>query len=389
MKLLATLLLLLPLSSTAASLLILTEPTARGLAGPVFDQWVAQIVREGWTVAVREAPRRRGSDLSTNDWPLLNWMSNEVARANCDAVQLYGSLAWLKTGGAQPDGHDDRCILTHHWLGVSGLTFTDTLNWSNMVSAPIDNHIPNSIGTNAPGDGIPDQIYGTFSIPVSSIDASGLTATAGNFASGYLAGQPYQPAIDEGYWLRCYLTNNLSYRQRGWSVTETGHIDSSGWLNSAAVTATNNSVTWTVDGSSVPGATYRWVYDNQDLTLWSPDFVTAGGTWMRAFWVNTYKSYCQEDANGQGMYRRFLFPGFADRPLALMSGWSQGANSAQFFWTSRLTNATVADAIRSSAVRFGGIIPFEQPIAGDLTLPMHAVTQAAPATATVGTLTIQ
>lgn len=52
------------------------------------------------------------------------------------------------------------------------------------------------------------------------------------------------------------------------------------------------------------------------------------------------------------------------------------------------TNTTVADAIRSSAVRYGGIIPFEHPIAGDLTLPMHAVTQAAPATATVGTLNV-
>lgn len=388
MKLLATLTLLLSLSSWGASLLILTEPTARGYAGPIFDSWVAQIIREGWSVSVRESPRRWGGNFTTNDWDQLNWMSNEVARANPDAVQLFGSLAKLKTGGHQADGHEDRCILTHHWLGCSGLTLTDTLNWSNMVSWPIEPAIPNSIGTNAPGDGIPDQIYGTFSIPVSSIDASGLTSQAGNFASGYLAGQPYQPAIDEGLWLRIYLTNNLSYRQRGWTVTETGHIDNAGWFNSSTITATNNSVTWTVDASSVPGGTQRWVYDNQDLTLWSPDFVTGGGTWLRAFWVNTYKSYCQEDANGQGMYRRFLFPGFADRPLALVSGWSQGANSAQFFWMSRLTNATVADAIRSSAVRYGGVIPFEMPLAGDLTLPMHAVTQAPPSTLTVGTLTL-
>ena len=388
MKFLATLTLLLSMSSWGAALLILTEPTARGYAGPAFDAWVAQIIREGWSVSVREAPRRWGGNFSTNDWDQLGWMSNEVARANPDAVQLFGSLAKLKTGGHQADGHEDRCILTHHWLGCTNLVFTDTLNWSNMVSFPVEPAIPNSIGTNAPGDGIPDQTYGTFSIPVSSIDASGLTSQAGNFASGYLAGQPYQPAIDEGYWLRCYLTNNLSYRQRGWTVTETGHIDSAGWLNSATVTATNNSVTWTVNGSSVPGSTDRWVYDNVDLTAWSPDFVTAGGTWTRAFWLNTYKSYCQEDANGQGMYRRALFPGFADRPLALVSGWSQGANSAQFFWMSRLTNATAADAIRSSAIRYGGVIPFEMPLAGDLTLPMHAVTQSSPARATVGILTV-
>lgn len=386
MKFLATLLLLLPLSSTAASLLILTEPTARGYAGPVFDQWLAQIVREGWSVSVREAPRRWGGNFSTNDWDQLGWMSNEVARANPDAVQLFGSLAKLKTGGHQADGHDDRCILTHHWLGCTNLVFTDTLNWSNMVSTPIDPHIPNSIGTNAPGDGIPDQTYGTFSIPVSSIDASGLTSQAGNFASGYAAGQPYQPAIDEGLWLRIYLTNNLSYRQRGWTVTETGHIDSAGWLNSSAVTATNNSVTWTVNGSAVPGANDRWVYDNVDLSSFSPDFVTSGGTWLRCFWVVTYKSYCQEDANGQGLYRRFLFPGFTTRPLALFSAWAQGQNSSQFFPFSRLTNSTVADAIRSSAVRYGGVIPFEMPFAGDLTLPMHAVTQETPARATVGIL---
>ena len=389
MKFLATLTLLLSMSSWGASLLILTEPTARGYAGPAFDAWVAQIIREGWSVSVRESPRRWGGNFTTNDWSQLNWMSNEVARANPDAVQLFGSLAKLKTGGHQADGHEDRCILTHHWLGCTNLAFTDSLNWSNMVSFPVEPAIPNSIGTNAPGDGIPDQIYGTFSIPVSSIDASGLTSQAGNFASGYLAGQPYQPAIDEGYWLRCYLTNNISYRQRGWTVTETGHIDSAGWLNSSTITATNNSVTWTVNGSSVPGSTDRWVYDNVDLTAWSPDYVTAGGTWMRAFWLNTYKSYCQEDANGQGMYRRALFPGFAPRPLALVSGWSQGANSAQFFWMSRATNSTVADAIRSSAVRYGGVIPFEMPLAGDLTLPMHAVTLPHSSRSTVGTLTIQ
>ena len=42
-----------------------------------------------------------------------------------------------------------------------------------------------------------------------------------------------------------------------------------------------------------------------------------------------------------------------------------------------------------SAVHYGGVIPFEHPLAGDLTLPMHAITQAPPATATVGTLVVQ
>ncbi len=388
MKILATLALLLPLSSLGASLLILTEPTARGYAGPTFDRWVAQIIREGWTVSVREAPRRWGGSYWTNDWPLLGWMSNEVARADPDAVQLFGSLPRLKTGAHIADGHVWRCILTHHWLGCSGLTLTDSTTWS-LTSTPIDTHIPNSIGTNVPGDGIPDQTYGTFSIPVSSIDASGLTADSPTFSSGYLAGTQVQQAIDEGLWLRIYLTNNLSYRQRVWSVTETGHIDSAGWLNSSTVTATNNSVTWTVNASAVQGATDRWIYDNVDLGSFSPDFVSAGGTFLRCFWVNSYKSYGMEDANGQSFYRRFLFPGWAPRPLALVSGWSQGANSAQFFWMSRLTNATVADAIRSSSVRFGGVIPFEMPIAGDLSLPMHAVTQASPATATAVTLHVQ
>lgn len=373
----------------AQSLLILTEPTARGITGPIFDRWIAQIRQEGWSVSVREAPRRWGGSYWTNDWGLINWMSNEIARANPDAVQLYGCMARMKTGKHQADGHEDRCITTINNLACSNLVYTDTENFSNMVSWPIEPAIPNSIGTNVPGDGVPDQVYGTFARPVSSIDASGLTYTAGNFASGYYAGQSMQPAIDEGYWLRCFLTNNIEYRRAFWSVASTGHI-SGGWLNSSTITATNNSVSWSVDSSSIAGNSYVWVYDNKELNIWSPHFVSDAGQQTSALVFNQYKSYGMEDANGVGTYRRILFPGFAPKPFSVGgSGWSQGANGAQFFWMSKASDLTLADGIRSSVVRFGGVIPFEMPIAGDLTLPIRSEARVVGAHAYVGTLTIQ
>jgi hypothetical protein len=316
-------------------------------------------------------------------------MSNEIARYNPDMVQLFGVLPRLKTGGIAPDGHSDRCATTHQWLACTNLTFTDTINWTNMGNTD-GGLLSAAIITNVPGDGIPDQVYGTFARPVSYIDAYWLNYASGNFASGYLAGQAVQPAIDEGYWLRCYLTNNLQYRQGRYTNTTTGHIITSGWLNYATVTATNNSVVFAADTSSIAGLDYRWGYHNTELGLFSPNFVTAEGDWMRLLIANAYKSYGLEDAAGQGTYRRVLFPGFAPRPLALVSGWSLGANSSQFFWMATAADNTVADALRSSAVRYSGFIPFDCPIAGDLTLPFKvSAIYPPPRRMTITTATVQ
>lgn len=377
-------------TADGASLLVLTEPTARGLAGGVFDRWLAQVQREGWSVTVRELPRWDGG-WKTNDWPTLNRMSNEVVRVDPDAVQLVGHLPWLVTGEHAVDGHAKRCITTHQWLScVPGLTFTDTDNHTGMgydagLTSPI-------VATNVAGDGRPDQTYGTFVRPVSFIDAAGLTYAAATFASGYLAGTNVQPAIDEGDALRRYFTNNLAYRQqRGWPVTETGYIRTDGWLNYATVTGTNTSVSWTTGTASLAGRTDRWIHHSHELGIWSPNLVTDEGVWARVFFAQLFKSYGMEESVGQATYRRHLFPGWTDAPLALVAGWGLGSfSSAVFFWMAKSTDATVADAITSSATRYGGVMPWEYPIVGDVTLPMdNAELFPTPGAATVGTLIIQ
>ena len=99
-------------------LLVLTEPTARGLAGPIFDLWLEEIRAGGFfTPVVVELPRWTGS-WNTNDWPGLNRMSNWVARYSPAAVQIFGRLPPLMTGGNNWDGHGEmRRIVTDAWLG--------------------------------------------------------------------------------------------------------------------------------------------------------------------------------------------------------------------------------------------------------------------------------
>ena len=381
-------------TADGASLLVLTEPTARGLAGGVFDRWLAQVQREGWSVSVREIPRW-GGDWSSNDWPTLNRMSNEIVRANPDAVQLVGHLPWLITGKHAADGHTDRCITTHQWLScVPGLTLTDATTFTGMgydagLTSPL-------IATNVAGDGRPDQTYGTFVRPVCFLDAAGLSEYTGpdsTFTSGYLTGTQYQQTIDEGLWLRRYFTNNLAYRQQGgWTVTETGYIRTDMWLNHATVTSVNDSVAWTSGTASIAGRVDRWVHHGHELSLWSPNLVTSGGSWAQVFFAQIYKSYCMEESVGQATYRRHLFPGFVDRPIALAAAWGLGSFApGNPFWISKAADLTLADAIESSAVlRFGGYMPWEYPIVGDVTLPMdNAQILSPPATATVGTLIIQ
>ncbi len=373
------------------ALLIITEATARGHAGALFDQWVAQIQREGnfSPIIVREHARWDGN-WAVQDWPGLNAMSNDIVRIDPAAVQLFGHLPWLITGKHSVDGHVDRCITTHQWLScVPGLTLTDTVNHTGMgydagLTSPL-------VATNVAGDGRPDQTYGTFVRPVCFIDAAGLTYAAGTFASGYLAGTNYQPAVDERDALRQYFASNLAHRQkRGLAVTETGYIRSDAWLNASTVTAVNNSVTWTSGTASLAGRADRWIMHGNELGIWSPNLVTAEGVWCRVFFAQLYKSYGMEESVGQATYRRHLFPGWTDEPLALNAGWGLGSfSSANFFWMAKAENLTVADAIASSAVRYDGFMPWENPICGDLTLPIDAITQPPPATATVGTLVVQ
>lgn len=379
-------------SARAATLLVLTEPTARAYCGPVFDRWLAAITRSGWTVVVREIPRWGGSYLS-NDWTSLNLQSNEVRRVNPDAVLKLGKTAPLFGGSHALDGHEVRCYENHSWLGCTNLTFTDATDFTSIMVGTVAG-IATGLATNVPGDGKPDNMSGAFSIPVSTIDASGLTSAAGVFGSGYLIGQAYQPAINEAAALTNYLEACIAYHDGELTNTPTGHIASdSQWFNYATITATNLSVTWTVSaGSAVAGGRWRFVYDNCELQDLGPKWVTAEGVPAFIEWSTVYKSYQMENFNGVGAYRRRLFPGFVSQTLAMVSGWGVGV-SGDAFWIATTGDASVADSIRSSVVRYSGggtlTAPFDRMIiAGDLTLPVDAVTRARPSRAMVGTLTI-
>ena len=69
-----------------------------------------------------------------------------------------------------------------------------------------------------------------------------------------------------------------------------------------------------------------------------------------------------------------------DGSVIVIEGYQSTANAAA---------VAAVDAIESSAVRYGGFVTWEMPICGDLTLPIDTITQPPPATATVGTLTVQ
>ena len=364
------------------TLLLLEDQTAVGLCGRSYRDWKNQIASEGW--AIKTVPIARWDrNWSTNPWPALNRMSNAVAWAQPDAIQIFGSLPYLQTGGHAADGHQTRRIHTDAWLGCTNLVLTDTTDWGLTWTG-------SAVGTNVPGDGFPDQLAGYFHIPVSRIDAAGLTSVAGNFASGYLAGTQVYQATDEGFGLRAYLTNNLDYRRRVFAFAELGRIDT-GWLNPSAITSTNLSVTWTTGAgaSSAAGLTNRWHYSGSEWGLASPNFVTAGGEFSSLFWLVTFKSYHMDECDGAQYLRRPLFPGWNSRPSALLSSWGYGAFASNPYWVGRASDQTVADAIVSSVVQSSGGTPLvanfmRHWIVGDVTLPCDPIT-ATPKGGTSGT----
>ena len=362
--------LLLAFSSRAGTVLILTEPTARGLAGRDFDRWVVQIQREGWTPIVREGERWTGSVVS-NDWRLLNWQRDEVARIQPDAVQIFGRLARLKTGVHNKDGHGGRCILTDSWLSPNDVVFSDSGDTGTTAFAGVDPLIV----TNKPNDGIPDQVnWPSFQRPVVRLDASGMTSTAGNFSGGYLDGQPHTPAIDEGYWLRCYLSNNIAYRRGEWTTPTNGFIDSTIWTDYTRITSTNKSVAWTNGGWTVAPGQYRWYYSQTERHLHTLHTVSSNGVWTRPVVTILYKSYQMEDTDGQRHLARWMFPGFVNHPISLNIGWCYGSFGVNPFYSGRAGDVTIADVIRSSVLRAGnGDTPFDAWLYGDVTLPLAPV----------------
>lgn len=363
------------------TLLLLEDQTAVGLCGKVYRDWKAEVVRGGWRI-VTVPIARWDRNWASNHWPSLNRMSNAVVWAQPDAVQIFGSLPFLQTGIHAADGHvtEYRRCWTDAWIGCSNLVFTDA---TLFTTAGTVQGQANVTATNAPGDGFPDQIGGSFHIPVSRIDAAGLTAVggAGTFASGFLAGQNRLPAVDEGYGLRSYLTSNVAYRRREFTFAELGRIESA-WLNPSTITSTNSSVTWTTGAAadSFAGLTNRWSYVGTEWGLASPNYITAGGVAKLSWGHVVYKSYHMEINNGYGYLQRVLFPGWWDRPLALVAAWGYGAFSSNPYWAGTASDQTVADFIRSSVVQASGggtpaVLFNRHWIFGDVTLPCDPITQ--------------
>lgn len=373
----AALLLLSVPAPGAGRLLILEDQVATGLAQPEYVEWRTQIAAEGWVIQTVPIPRweRSYSAWATHQWPTLNRMSNAVVRTQPDCVLIFGSLPYLQTGGHNVDGHETRRVHTDAWLGCTNLSFTDDSFWGLTWSAA-------PTGTNEPADGWPDEMQGNFHIPVSRIDASGLEAIGGagsTFASGYLAGTQTYQATDEGTALRNYLRCNIDYRRKLFAFAELGRIDS-GWQNPTAITSTNLAVTWTtgVAPSTFAGLTNRWAYSGFEWNLASPNFVTGDGAFSLFFWFSVWKSYHMEEWGGQHL-RRPLFPGWANRPIALISTWGYGQFGNNAYWVGRSSDTTAADIVRSSVLQSSGggtlIARFDRHwINGDLTLPCDPVT---------------
>lgn len=363
------------------TLLILEDQTAVGLCEKVYRDWTREIVRGGWTI-VRVPIARWDRNWSSNHWISLNRMSNAVVWAQPDAVQIFGSLPFLQTGIHAADGHEQRRCWSDAWLGCTNLVFTDVTAFPTVGTVQ---GLPNVTATNAPGDGFPDQIGGSFHIPVSRIDAAGLTLVsgAGTFASGFLAGQSRLPAVDEGYGLRSYLTSNVAYRRREFTFAELGRIESS-WLNPSAITATNSAVTWTtgVAADSFAGLTNRWSYVGTEWGLASPNYITSGGVAKLSWGHVVYKSYHMELNGGYGYLQRVLFPGWWGRPLGLLAVWGYGAFSSNPYWAGTASDETAADFITSSVLQASGggtptVLFTRHWIFGDVTLPCDPITRTA------------
>lgn len=374
-----------PVSAAEKSVLLLIDDQAASYLGDLVRQYQTQLRGEGWRSKLQYFPRWTGS-YATNDWPGINRISNYVAEAGCYALQIIGSAPPIITGSAAYDGHEQRCITTLWPYACSNIVYTDLTDWSMPGTVQ---GLPSLIATNVAGDGRPDQYYGALAHPMCVLDASRLTATSDTFTSGYLVGQVAQTAIDEGDALRRYMTNNLAYRRKLMSFPSTGQIvQGSTWLNSATITASNTLVAISVSGNSYAAVTNGWLYHSDYMMTLSPNWVDSSGNWTRVFWANVFKSYCYENANGQGFYRRLLFNSYTDGPLALVSGWSQGANSNQFIWLASSSCTTVADAVVYSVTRYG-VCDFAFPLAGDVTLPILSSLTVGPKLGTqMGTLIV-
>lgn len=365
-------------ASARENLLILVDPTTRGLAGAVWDQLMDQIGRRetNFNVSVREVPRWTRQWV-TNDWPALNIRSNIVFGGNWHTVWLVGSHPYLITGSHIDDGHENRCITTDVWLAVSHFAFVDTTNWSMSGYDPTGYPLNRNIA----GDGRPDQITGTKARRVARLDFAALTQPGddSNWASGCLVGMSKSPAIDEGLALRAYLTNNLAYRTGEWTTTATGLVAGGLWQSAPYyyITNSNTSVTWTKNGGYAPGGTSRYYYENWDSN--EVEQMYDGNCVPTRVLVDfCYRSYAMEIYRAYNLPFRRLFPGREPNPYAIVFVWTTAAP----WWLTATSDRITGDMIDTSIAANGTEWPFTRQFYGDPTCPI------VPQTGRRGTLTI-
>lgn len=360
-------------------LLILTEPTARALAGKDFDRLVRVIIDEGnfpGGVIVREHPRW-DRNWTNQNWPALNAMSNDVAVYQPTHIQIVGSLPMMVSGSHIDDGHEWRCRTSDNWLGCTNLVLYDSTNHTEM-SGFDGGH---QLNRNSAGDGRPDNDFGWFARPVFRIDFAGIGTPSDNSAwtSGCLAGTNKVDGADEGLWLRAYITNDILYRTGAWTNTATGIVTGSLWVGGAADAesrvATNfaSHLVWTRSATAVAPGTARVYYDNWDPTevqyLWDGSCNSPRGLICfryRSYMMEFWQSY----APGQraiGMGWKTPFPPF------LVYAWTrqnQGVAGTGPDWVVGPGDVIVADFVGTSVGRLGtGMIDFGRPLLGDGTIP--------------------
>jgi hypothetical protein len=360
--------LLLSLSLRAETLLVITEPTARGYLGTLLQEWASQVRAEGryTRVIIREAQRYTqlpGS--SSARWASIAIVSNLIDRHQPDAVQFVGAIPFYLGGGFNEDGHYTRCAVTDAPYMATNVSFTDTLSWG------MDNST--YLASNEPGDGRFDNLNATgFARPVARISAAVIGNSASNvFGSGCLIGLYQTPEVNEATALRAYFTNNLAYRRGLWTTSATGMVTGPLYGSSAInfISTNASQLSWVsslgaIGGGSKPRMMYH-SWDNSEMNNLYDGSCNAA----RALFMFIYRSYMFEVYDTAGYANgttRMLFPGRTTEPYALVAGWTHG-NTATTYWISRPSDTHVADMVRSS-VSQAGAVSFFYWLAGDVTL---------------------
>ncbi len=386
-------------ATAADKLLILTEGTARALAGKDFEKWVGAIIDEGQFpggVIVREHDRW-DRNWTNQNWTALNRMSNDVAVYQPTHIQIFGSLPMLVTGSHIDDGHAWRCRTSDNWLGCTNLVLYDTTNHTEMTGYTPTGY---PLYQNLAGDGRPDNDFGWFNRPVFRIDFAGIGAPSDNsaWASGCLAGTNKLDALDEGFNLRAYLTNDLAYRTGAWTNSATGIVTGSIWVggtgDAESKVATNfaSHLAWTRSATAVAPGMARVYYDNWDgnevENLWDGSCNAP-----RALICFRYRSNMLEFWYSYAPGQRAIGMGWhTANPPFLVYAWTkhnQGLGGTGPDWVVGPSDTKAFDFVGTSIGRLGtGMVNLGRIVLGDGTLPLSAKRSRGAITVS-GTVTFQ